>query len=95
MFSFTKSNKGQDLLVINNFIHRKRAMKNATTYWTCTRSDCKGSAKTINGVYSGGMKDHNHGQDIAQVIVRSQKEEIKSCHLCTHNFTASMHLTMD
>ena len=76
-YYFIKSNKNKNLLVVDNFLLRKRSQSGQTSYWTCINKECFGKAKTYNNEYSGGMTDHCHEPASSEIIQRMQRSCFK------------------
>ena len=77
--TFTKSNKGQLLLVLNNYLYRCNKKTINKKYWVCTYKECNKFVHTNpNDVYlCGGVDPHDHEPNPEMIAVRNIKNKIK------------------
>src|SRR4051812_35753937 len=77
--TFIKSNKGQPLLVLNNYVYKCNKKTGKKKYWTCINVGCQLNIHTdINDVYiSGGIDQHSHEPNPDMVTVRQVRDQIK------------------
>lgn len=89
-FKFLLSQKGENLLVYNNFIHRKEKKINEKIIWKCNdykKLNCRGRVHT-KGDSVIKYTDHTHVPDVAKIkckeFVNEVKEVVKMSQLTTH-----------
>ncbi len=77
--TFIKSNKGQPLLVLNNYLYNCNKKTAKKKYWVCISSGCTMYVHTdINDTYvCGGVAQHNHESNPEMVTVRQVRDKIK------------------
>ena len=76
---FITSNKGQPLLVMNNYVYKCNKKTNKKKYWICTATGCNIFVHTdINNVYIGGGKIyHEHAASPELIEVKQTRQRIK------------------
>lgn len=76
---FITSNKGQPLLVLNDYVYRCNKKTPKKKYWICTIVGCNVSVQTnIDGDYLSGRKDtHEHAANPELIEVRQTRQQIK------------------
>ena len=76
---FITSNKGQPLLVMNNYVYKCNKKTNKKKYCICTATGCNTFVHTdINNVYIGGGKiDHEHAASPELIEVKQTRQRIK------------------
>ncbi|CAF4171245.1 unnamed protein product [Rotaria sordida] len=77
--TFTKSNKGQLLLVLNGYLYKCNKKTANKKYWICTYKECKKSIHTNpNDVYvCGGTDPHDHEPNPDMIAARNIRNKIK------------------
>ena len=77
--TFTKSNKGQLLLVLNGYLYRCNKKTSNKKYWKCTYHQCKKTIHTdLNDVYlcdATDLHDHEPNPDI--IAARNVRNKMK------------------
>lgn len=78
--SFIKSNKGEQLLVINDYIFRCNKKTNKKKYWICNVSGCTIRAQTDenDNYLTGGKGTHDHeprSDFIDKIRLRQQMQQ--------------------
>lgn len=79
IINFTKSNKGQLLLVLNGYVYKCNKKTENKKYWVCTHNDCKRSVHTdVNNAYSYGDTDpHDHEPNPDMIAARTIRNKMK------------------
>jgi len=87
---YVLSQKGKNLLVHNNFIHRKEKTTNEKIIWKCNeykKLNCRGRVHTI-GESVVKYIDHTHVPDITKIKCKEFVNEVKeiaiTSQLTTH-----------
>lgn len=77
--SFVTSNKGQLLLLLDQYLYRCHKTTKKKKYWTCIFNGCNVSIHTnVDNTYlSGGNSQHEHGPNPEMIAVRSVRQKIK------------------
>ena len=85
--NFITSNKGQPLLIMNQYIYKCNKKTPNKKYWVCVVKDCGVYVHTdIDQNYlSGGKTDHEHRANPESVQVKKTREQIKQ--LVLNEFT--------
>jgi hypothetical protein len=77
-FSFMKSQKGKDLLVVDEYTFSYDKKYNGSVYWRCTVSVCKRRAITRDGNFEKFNKEeHSHAPDTKNMISRTTTNALK------------------
>lgn len=76
--SFITSNKGQQLLVLNDYLYKCNKRTKVKKYWICVNNSCKTSVHTdLNDVYlSGGKSSHDHEPNPDAITARKVRHNI-------------------
>ncbi|CAF3357487.1 unnamed protein product [Rotaria socialis] len=77
--SFVKSNKGQSLLLLNDYLYKCNKKTNTKKYWQCISNGCTVYLHTdTNDKYLGGdVPEHDHESNPELVEVRQVRQKIK------------------
>ena len=77
--SFITSNKGQQLLVLNDYLYKCNKKTTVKKYWICVNNSCKTAVHTdLNDVYlSGGKSLHDHEPNPDAITARKVRHNIK------------------
>jgi hypothetical protein len=78
--NFMTSNKGQPLLVMNDYVYRCNKKTIKKKYWTCTAGGCNVCVHTdLNNNYlCGGKIEHEHAANPEIIEVQQTREKMKS-----------------
>lgn len=89
-FKYVLSQKGENLLIYNHFIHRKEKINNEKIIWKCNdyrKLNCRGRVHT-KGESVIKYIDHSHVPDISKIaykeFVNKVKEVAKTSQLTTY-----------
>ena len=76
---FITSNKGQQLLVLNDYLYKCNKKTTYKKYWICINSSCKNYVHTdLSNVYiSGGKIEHDHEPNPDAIRARQVRQNIK------------------
>ena len=77
--TFITSNKGQLLLVLNDYLYKCNKKTTAKKYWTCVSNSCKNYVHTdLNNTYlCGGKGEHNHEPNPDLITAKQVRHNIK------------------
>jgi hypothetical protein len=76
---FIKSNKGQLLLVLKDYLYRCNKKTSRKKYWICIHNDCKMYVHTdLNDVYlCGGTQTHDHEPNPEMIVIKDVRQKMK------------------
>lgn len=79
ILTFTKSNKGQPLIVLNGYLYKCNKKNSNKKYWICSHNECKKSIHTnLNDVYiRGDLNPHDHEPNPDLISAREVRIKIK------------------
>ena len=93
---YIKSNKGSDILVIDNFTFVTEKIYKGKNLWKCTEyrtAKCKSRCHTMNDIITKQPTEHNHIPDVAKVkakiVVNDLKETASTSTEATHQLIAT------
>ena len=77
--SFIKSNKGQPLLVMNDYVYKCNKKSAKRKYWVCIVSGCLMYVHTtLDDVHiDSGQEQHDHSQNSELIEVKRVRQQIK------------------
>ena len=77
--SFITSNKGQLLLLLNQYLYRCNKKTSKKKYWVCVCTGCKVAIHTdvMNVYVCGGTAEHDHQPNPEMVDVRNARQRMK------------------
>ena len=81
MAEFNTSQKGKRLLLVGGYSYQRDGESSSgTVYWKCCRyssDNCRGRAKTYDGVLSDTTGEHNHVPDVCHVEAKKVINNVK------------------
>ena len=81
---YLKSNKGSDLLVLENLTYVTEKIYTGKHMWRCTEyrtAKCKSKCHTKNNIVTKQPTEHNHVADVAKVKAKKVVNEMKDSDL--------------
>lgn len=79
ILTFTKSNKGQPLIVLNGYLYKCNKKTSDKKYWICNYVECRQSIHTdLNNVYiRGDLNPHDHEPNPDLISAKEVRIKIK------------------